>query len=152
MLALLFYILRATEREQRTWAAQRDTAHQKAVTNTDYESIPFVPPFQHSARLLDAIGIQWPAFAAAGLLTSVPQLFYSNRRPISPTWTSYVALAVSVGIYWFAIAVWIDRRLIQRKRQSHSGVVRIILVVTLVPTALFLALFLGKDLLGGWQH
>lgn len=152
MLAVLFYTLRTAEREQRTWIAQRESAHQKAVTNSDIESIPFILPFQHSARIQDAVGFQWPAFAAAGFIAPVPQLFYSDRRPVPPTWASYVALAVSAGIYWFAIALWIDRRFIQRKRPNHSGIVRIILMVTLVLTALFFVLFLGKDLLGGWPE
>lgn len=51
MLAMLFYTLMAADREQSTWIAQRDSAQQKAVTNSDIESIPFVLPFQHSARI-----------------------------------------------------------------------------------------------------
>jgi hypothetical protein len=152
MVAVLFYTLRTAERELRIWIAQRENAHQKAVTNSDIESIPFILPFQHSARIQDAVGFQWPAFAAAGFIAPVPQLFYSDRKPVPPTWASYVALAVSAGIYWLAIAFWIDRRFIQRKRPSHSGIVRIILMVTLVLTALFFVLFLGKDLLGGWPE
>jgi hypothetical protein len=152
MLAVLFYTLRTAEREQRTWIAQRESAHQKAVTNSDIESIPFVLPFQHSARIQDVIGLQWPAFAVAGIIVPTPQLFYTERKPTTSTWASYVTLALAVGLYWFVIAVWIDRRLIQRKRPIHSRVVRIIITTSFVLTALWFVVFLGKDLLGGWPE
>lgn len=152
MLAVLFYTLRTAEREQRTWIAQRENAHQKAVTNSDIESIPFILPFQHSARIQDVIGLQWPAFAVAGLIAPVPQLFYAERKPTTSTWAGYVTLALAVGLYWFAIAVWIDRRLIQRKRPIHSRVVRVIITTSFVLTALWFVVFLGKDLLGGWPE
>jgi hypothetical protein len=144
MLAVLFYTLLAADREQSTWIAQRDSAHQKAVTNSDIESIPFVLPFQHSARIQDVIGLQWPAFAVAGTIAPAPQMFYSERKPLTPTWAGYVTLALTVGLYWFAIAVWIDRRLIQRKRPIHSRVVRIILTTSFVLTALLFVLFLWQ--------
>src|SRR5258708_7353263 len=86
MLAVLFYTLRTAEREQRTWIAQRENAHQKAVANSDIESIPFILPFQHSARIQDVIGLQWPAFAVAGIIAPAPQLFYAARKPITSTW------------------------------------------------------------------
>jgi len=152
MLAVLFLILRTAEREQRAWIAQRASAHQKTIDATDIESIPFVLPFQHSATVQDAIGFQWPAFAVAGIIAPVPQLFYSERNPIALTHTSYVALALAVGIYWFVIAVWVDRRLIQRKEPIHSKVVRIVLTVAFVLIALFLLVFLGKDLVAGWPE
>jgi hypothetical protein len=152
MLAVLFYTLMAVEREQSAWIAQRDSAHQHAVTNSDIESIPFVLPFQHSARIQDVIGLQWPAFAVAGLIAPIPPPFYSERKPLTPTWVSYVTLALAMGLYWFAIAVWIDRRFIQHKRPIHSRVVRIILTPTFVLTALFFLLFLGKDLVRGWPE
>ncbi len=148
MLATLIYTLNTAEREQRLWNAQRESAHQKIVTNSDIESIPFVLPFQYSARILDAIGLQWPAFAVAGIIAPVPPLFYPDRKPITPTWASYVALAAAVGLYWFAIAVWIDTRFIQHKIcRSISRIVRIIITVSFVLTALVFLLFLGKDLL-----
>jgi hypothetical protein len=152
MLAMLFYTLMAADREQSTWIAQRDSAQQKAVTNSDIESIPFVLPFQHSARIQDAIGLQWPAFAVAGIIAPVPRLFYSERKPLTPTWAGYVTLALAVGLYWFAIAVWIDRRFIRSKRPIHSRVVRIILTASFVLTTLSFLLFLGKDLLRGWPE
>jgi hypothetical protein len=152
MLAVLFYTLVAADSEHRAWIARIESARQKAVTNSDIESIPFVLPFQHNARILDAIGLQWPAFAVAGLIAPVPQLYYSERKPSTATSTSYVALPLAVGIYWFLFAVWIDRRLIQRLRPVHSKVVRIILIVTFALTGLFFLLFLGKDLMGGWPE
>lgn len=63
-----------------------------------------------------------------------------------------MTLALAVGLYWFAIAVWIDRRFIRRKRPIHSRVVRIILTASFVLTTLSFLLFLGKDLLGGWTE
>jgi hypothetical protein len=152
MLVMLFYTLKAAEREQRTWIAQRESAHQKAVTSNDIESIPFVLPFQHSARIQDAVGLQWPAFVLAGIIAPVPQLFYSERKPITLTWASYAVLAVAVSLYWFAIGLWIDKRFIQRNRPAHSRVVRIVLSATFVLTTLLFVLFLGKDLLGGWPE
>jgi hypothetical protein len=152
MIALLFYTLGTAEREQRTWIAQRDNAHRKAVTNSDIGSTPFIFPFQHSARIQDVIGLQWPAFAAAGMIAPAPQMFYSERNPITFTWISYVTLALAVGLYWFAIAIWIDRRVIRRKRPVHARVVRIIFTTCFVLTALLFVLFLGKDLLGGWPE
>jgi len=101
MLVMLFYTLKAAEREQRTWIAQRESAHQKAVTSNDIESIPFVLPFQHSARIQDAVGLQWPAFVLAGIIAPVPQLFYSEGNPLRspgpamPYWQSRWA---SIGL------------------------------------------------------
>jgi hypothetical protein len=152
MLATLFYTLMAAEREQSAWIAQGNGAHQKGGHKQDIESIPFVLPFQHSARIQDAIGLQWPAFAVAGIIAPVPRLFYSERNPPTLTLASYVTLTLAVGVYWFAIAVWIDRRFIQRRNPIHSRVVRIILRAGFVLTAFFFLLFLGKDLLRGWPE
>ncbi len=153
MLAMLIYTLNAADREQRMWYTQRESSHQKTVTNNDIESVPFVFPLQRSARIQDAIGLQWPAFAVAGIIAPVPRLFYSETKPLMSTWATYVTLALAVGLYWFAIAVWIDRRFIQRTRPSHSRVVRIMITVSFVLTALLFSLFLAKDLLpGGWPE
>ena len=152
MLAVLLYTLKAAEREQRTWIADRENAHQNAVTSNDSESIPFVLPFQHSARIQDAIGLQWPAFVSAGIIVPVPQLFYSERKSITLTWRSYAGLAVAVGLYWFALGLWIDYRFVQRKKPAHSRAVRIVLSVSFLLTTVLFVLFLGKDLLGGWPE
>jgi len=151
MTAVLFCTLTTAERERNAWVAECARADQKAATSSDVESIQFILPFHHSEMVLDAIGFQWPAFIVAGEFAPVPQL-HSVREPVEPTTASYVALAVAVGIYWFAIAVWADRTLIRRKRPIHSRVVRIILTVTFVLTALWFLLFLGKDLSRGWQE
>jgi hypothetical protein len=152
MLAFLLYTLKTAEQEQRTWIAQRENAHQNAVTSNDIESIPFVLPFQHSARIQDAIGLQWPAFVSAGIIVLVPQLFYSERKSITLTWGSYAGLAVAVGLYWFAIGLWIDNRFVQHNRPAHSRAFRIVLSAAFILTTLLFVLFLGKDLLGGWPE
>ncbi|MGA3028069.1 MAG: hypothetical protein ABSF98_25235 [Bryobacteraceae bacterium] len=152
MLAVLFYTLRAAERERRSWIMLHENAHQKAVTNNDVESVPFVLPFRYSARILDAILFQWPAFAIAGIIAPVPPPPYTERQSVVRTRLSYVALGLAVGLYWYLFAAWIDRRLIQRKEPTHHKVVRIIFTVVFVLTVLFFVLFLGKELVGGWPE
>jgi hypothetical protein len=153
MLVALFFTLTTADREQRAWIMQRENAHQKAVTDGDIESTPFVLPFHYDDRIQDAIGLQWPAFALAGIFTSVPRLFYSQRTPIPFTSASYALLALAVSGYWLAIATWADVRLIQRRKPSHPRLIQVALAVLLVISSLSLMLFLGKDLLrGGWPE
>ena len=123
-----------------------------AVTGSDVESIPFIPSFHHSARIQDLIGFQWPAFAIAGAIAPVPQLFYADRKSAVPAKAGYAVLALTAGLYWFLVGVWLDTRVVQRKKPNHSRTVRIIFVVAFVLTTLFFVVFLGKDLLGGWPE
>jgi uncharacterized membrane protein YsdA (DUF1294 family) len=152
MLVALFYTLRSAERERRAWIIQEERAHQEAVIGSDVGSISFVLPFRHSDRMQDLIGFQWPAFAVAGTIAPVPELFYANRKPAAPTNVANAALALTVGLYWFLVGAWMDRRLVQRKRPNHSRPVRIIFVATFALTTLYFAVFLGKDLAGGWPE
>jgi hypothetical protein len=69
-----------------------------------------------------------------------------------PTNVGYAALTLTVGVYWFLVGVWIDRRVVRRKKAIHSRGVRIIFLVTFAFTALIFSVFLGKDLLGGWPE
>jgi len=99
----------------------------------------------------DAIGFQWPAFAVAGIIAPILRLSY-ERKPIALTWASYVTLALAVGLYWFAIGVWIDKRLIEHKCPIHSKVVQIAITACLALTVFFFLILLGKDLLRGWPE
>lgn len=150
--AVLFYTLETAQREQHAWIAGRERAARTPITNNKIESIPFVLPFQHGSRIQDAIGFQWPAFVAAGTIAPVPQLFYAQMEPVAFTRNSYVALAFAVGIYWFLIGVWIDSRFVQRNRPTYSPIIRGTYTIAFALTALWLVLFLGKDLLGGWPE
>jgi hypothetical protein len=152
MLAVLFYTLQVAEQEDRKWTAQRTRNSQVATTNEPIETITFVLPFEHSSRIQDAIGLQWPLFAAAEFLAPVPQMYYSGRKPIPLTLVSYAVLTLVVGAYWFGVGVWMDKRLIQRRRPSHSRLVRITLKVIAAPTILLFILFFGKDVAGGWPE
>jgi hypothetical protein len=153
MLAVLIYTLNVAGRELRQWNAQVETPHRMVVPNNYSESVTFtLYPLQHSARIQDAIGLQWPAFLVAGIITPVPRLSYSERGPNTLTWASYVTLPLAVGLYWFVIGAWIDKRFIQRKRPVHSRVVRFMIATSLALTTLFLLLFLGKDLVQGWPE
>ena len=152
MLVALFYTLKSAERECHMWMVQQESARQKAITGNDVESIPFVLPFHHSARIQDLIGLQWPAFALAETIAPVPELFYANRKTVAPTNVGYAALALTVGLYWFLVGAWIDRRVVRRKKPSYSRTFRTIFVMALVLTTLFFVIFLGKDLLGGWPE
>jgi hypothetical protein len=118
MLVVLIYTLNAAARELRAWNARLETPNRKVVSNIDAEPVTFtIYPVQHGDRIQDVIALQWPAFLVAGTVAPVPRLSYSERRPKVLSWASYVTLPLAVGLYWFAIAVWIDKRLIQRK--SH---------------------------------
>ena len=126
MLVVLIYTLNAAARELRAWNARLETPNRKVVPNIDAEPVTFtIYPVQHGDRIQDVIALQWPAFLVAGTVAPVPRLSYSERRPKVLSWASYVTLPLAVGLYWFAIAVWIDKRLIQRKRPIHSTVVRL---------------------------
>ena len=152
MFAALLLTLHTADNEDHKWAAKQTSAAQSTTANEDIDSVSFVLPFQHSEKIQDAIGVQWPAFRAASAIAPVPQLVYAHGTPIPLTRASYAALAFVVGLYWFGIATWLDKRLVQRKRPSHLKWVRILLKVMAVPTTLLFALFLCKDLLGGWPE
>jgi predicted ferric reductase len=97
------------------------------------------------------MGFQWPAFAAAGIIAVPPLLSLPQELAVN-TWVNYIPLVLAVGLYWFLIAVWIDVRVIERRRPVHSRAVRIVFRAAFALTALLFVLFLGKDLLGGWQE
>lgn len=155
MLVVLSHTLRLAEQEDRT--AQEDQKKtgqfsQRASIGESVESIPFFLPLEHSRAIQDAIGLQWPAFVAAGFVAPVPQMHHSGRKEIPLIRASYVALTFTVVVYWFVIGTWLDKRLIQRIPPSHSKPVRIILKVIAVPMVLLLMLFLGKDAVAGWPE
>lgn len=153
MLVVLIYTLNAAARELRAWNARLETPNRKVVPNIDAEPVTFtIYPVQHGDRIQDVIALQWPAFLVAGTVAPVPRLSYSERRPKVLSWASYVTLPLAVGLYWFAIAVWIDKRLIQRKRPIHSTVVRLTMTLGFGLMGLLFLLFLGKDLLSGWPE
>jgi hypothetical protein len=152
MVAVLFYTLHVAEQEDRKWIAQRASDSQRLANTKFLDSILFLPPFEHSNMIRDAVGFQWPAFAVAGLVAPVPEMFYSGRKAIPLTRISYVVLTLAVVAYWFLIGSWLYKRLIQRRPPSHSMLVRILLKVLAVPTILLFILFLGKDLIGGWPE
>jgi hypothetical protein len=149
MLAILFYTLRIAEREDRKWVAQRGRISRSTTTTESFdESVPWSLPFAHSQRIQDLIGLQWPAFAAAGLAAPVPEMLYSRKGPTPLSRTSYVVLTIAVAGYWFVIGMWLDRRLTQRRPSLHSKVVRVLLKILTIPTLLLFILFIGKDAFG----
>jgi hypothetical protein len=151
MLVLLFFTLSVAVLEQRTWNAQTASASH-SLTNGGIESIPFVFPFEYSPRVQELIDFQWPAFAVAGIVAPVPQIFHAERKPVPLTRSSYLAMTIAIGLYWFALAFWMDTRLLQCKRPTHSKMVRVALAAILALTAPLFLVFLGRDLLAGWQE
>ncbi|MGO9228575.1 MAG: hypothetical protein ACLQKA_05100 [Bryobacteraceae bacterium] len=75
-----------------------------------------------------------------------------GSKPIARTKVGYGALVIAVGLYWFVVATWIDMRFIRRKRAIHSRAVRVIFGASFVLAALLFLLFLGKDVMRGWQE
>ena len=153
MIALLFPTLHRADAEARDWIELRTMAQNSSgLRDGDMESIPFVLPFNHSPRIQDAIGFQWPAFWLAGALVPVPALYYGSKIPAPFQLRSYVALLITVGLYWFGIATWINRRIAQRTPISSARWIRVLMGVVSVPTVALLLGFLLKDALQGWPE
>jgi hypothetical protein len=152
MLVVLFFTLHMAEREGRQRMTQELAAKALVPHPRSIEDYPFQLPFQYNARIQDLIGFQWPAFELADNVAEIPELHYWRTGPAPLKATGYLALAISVGGYWFLVGLWLDKRFLPARSPSHSQMVRILFKTAIIPVALYLVVFLGKDLLRGWPE
>lgn len=151
MIAFLLITLHRADQEDRLWLARQRIADKETGASEGTES--FVLPYRHSSPVEEAVGFQWPAFVAASLVAPVPQMSYAAGKPILLTTRSYAVLALTVGLYWLALASWSDRLLARRPLSMRSRPARILFMVITWPAILLFAIFLLKDLLpGGWPE
>jgi hypothetical protein len=147
MIALLFSTLRSAEVEAQGWIARKSAAHRPSIlSDGDIESVTFVLPFSLSPRIQDVIGFQWPAFFITSAFVPVPSLYYGQGRPVPLEIRSYLALTAMVGLYWFAIATWLDKRIVQRTHISSLRWVRVLMGIASIPSVALLLGFYSKML------
>jgi hypothetical protein len=153
MIAFLLITLHRADREDHLWLARQRIADRKTGVSEGTESMPFVLPYRHSGPVEEAVGFQWPVFFAASLVAPVPQMTYAAGNPILLTNRSYAFLTLTVGLYWLALASWLDRLLARRPLSTRSRPARILFMVITWPTILLFAFFLLKDLVpGSWPE
>jgi hypothetical protein len=115
--------------------------------------VTFVLPFSLSPRIQDVIGFQWPAFFITSAFVPAPSLYYGQGRPVPLEIRSYLALTAMVGLYWFAIATWLDKRIVQRTHISSLRWVRVLMGIASIPSVALLLGFYSKDVVhGGWPE